>query len=1125
MTLLARPDTIFEANFFNSTDGQSWTNLSDYVELQEGLSISRRRQVVFDEVGSGSLTIFLNNSDGTFNNARVDKPYYGLLTVDVPVRARARWPRCPTDTVNMLSADESISALADFYYAEQGSLDKEAATSYVNQGAPIDNTYFIVSTADAANIFVGQQMQATPTSIDDESTINIFDETSTPIFDEYTRDDVFTVTAISAPSGGFVNISVTPSFADIAVIGDTYNTITTSLIWDTGVIQNTASIHLLTGDFAARSADEEDPIYVLPSTQYSGRIQVKDDTAGTGISFQVKGCIVWYDSEGNYISESQGSAVTLTTSYQNVDITATSPSNAYTARLGIVSNTLVNPSSAAISVTGYTKDAVNRGGLYTHLTVPKEANVGDLAIVTLHVNAQPTFTVPAGWTTIDTWNDGFGKSLTARKILTQADIGLRTQWAINQTGKRWIATMTTYSGVNQAAPINAHATASETNFQTGHTTPSITTTVANCWLFHGVFDTSSTTTVWTTPVGITGRIFDYCVGGNAATGVVGDNAAPVASGAHAGVSFSSNVKSKYVGMTQIGIAPATGTGPDSVQVNLGSWQLEQGASPSAFNEGGRWKDLFTGLTDSWTKTWSGELSLMQIAATDRTKQLNLDNVGSATYETILQHSPVAYYILNETGGNTVTEAANSSLTPQAAMVGVQHGTGGTLGWGNGIGPSVDAQPAVTITKLTKLDCAIPTVTLTNPVTGATDITITFWWSSTDTDTSGNLILTNITSKDIGKTETAYLRIFGFSGTHIDAQAYVSSESNSCLATATQSTNYFDGKPHLITAVFSLTGSQLVSSLYVDGDFKTTNSVASTFTVFPNMLIAAVGGTSTSGSLITSGTYSHWAVFDQALSDEDISNLYDAGNTAFAGDTVDQRIGRLCDWANLDGFDLDQSITLCDRHLPDTQTVLAAIQQAARTDGGTSFINDSGEVAFRTRSRREGPDDPWMTVSAQYLDQSINEITDDQLLVNQATIKRMGANAIQISNDLDSQAVHGVVNRDVETIQQNPDDAKYNGEYLTAFYGEPKERCDSVMIDAIFLNQWPVLWAQDMWNILRITNLPAIEASTTRDFYIEGWQYQIDDQSWIITYDTSAVIPFAVLNDDASGVVGDVVVAW
>ena len=90
MSVIVRPDTIFEANFFNTEDGQAWTNLSDYVELDQGIAIAMRRQLVFNDVSAGTMSLSLDNSTGIFNNDRVDQPYFGLMNVDTPVRFRIR---------------------------------------------------------------------------------------------------------------------------------------------------------------------------------------------------------------------------------------------------------------------------------------------------------------------------------------------------------------------------------------------------------------------------------------------------------------------------------------------------------------------------------------------------------------------------------------------------------------------------------------------------------------------------------------------------------------------------------------------------------------------------------------------------------------------------------------------------------------------------------------------------------------------------------------------------------------------------------------------------------------------------------------------------------------------------
>jgi hypothetical protein len=254
-------------------------------------------------------------------------------------------------------------------------------------------------------------------------------------------------------------------------------------------------------------------------------------------------------------------------------------------------------------------------------------------------------------------------------------------------------------------------------------------------------------------------------------------------------------------------------------------------------------------------------------------------------------------------------------------------------------------------------------------------------------------------------------------------------------------------------------------------------------------------------------------------------MYTAGTTAYAGETVDQRIGRICDWAGFDVLTLDSSLTVCDRHMPDTQTALEAIQQAARTDGGTTFVADDGSITFKSRANKEATVTPWLTIDCRYIDPALAEVLDDQLLVNQVVVNRLGANATTTTNNVISQTLHGVFNKSIDTIMQSPDDAQYCGDYFISFYSTPTERCDQVVIEGMFLNQWPVVLTQDMWDIIHITNLPSIEHSSTLDLYVEGWQIDLTDESWQLTFDTSSAIPFAVLNDSVRDITGTVVVAW
>jgi hypothetical protein len=1027
---IARPDLVFEANFFDTSDGNSWMDLSSYIELNQGINVSRRRQLIFDEVSAGSLGLYLDNSAGTFNNDKVGNVLLGLIDIDVPVRLRARWPNVPSGTVNMLSDSESTAGDTNWFTAEMGTMDVETVTPPAGQ--------------------------------------------------------------------------------------------TTAMIWYTGVLPTTG-VNLLTGDVPSRSADDLLPMYVAGNTQYTAGMQVKDDAAGVGISFQVSASICWYDYTGQLISESIGTPVTLTTSYQAVSVTATSPANATTARMSLINQTIVNPAAAAFALTGIDGNQVNNGSQQARLTIPITANVGDYALAYHKSNKATTFSTPAGWTVIDAFNDGRGTTQVCGKFLTAADIGNPVFWTTATRGINWTSILCTFSGANTAATVNAHSTKSETVLGVNHVTNTVVTTAANSLIVSFCGDTSSTSYSWNTPAGETtvNQVFGH--GGNATTGTVTYKVSGVV-GTYGGITFTSSTKSQYCGMSTVAIKPAVGTGPGSVQVTAGAWQFVQGASLPAWAQGGHWKMMHTGLTDSWSKSFAGDLSLMYVQSTDSSKTLNAGTVGSAISETILTAIPLAYYMLDESGDTLTTRAANSSIFPQAPMAAYQVGAGGTLTWGQGVGPAVDNQAAVVVTKASRAAGLQLKTNLTTPVAESDSVTLLCTFNSSDADVSGPLSVMKLVNAGAGSTQFAYCQLWGTSGASFSAQVALTGENVSYGTTATQAFNRFDGKTHFLAGVFQLANGTLTATLYIDGFQAATNTVACPLSVFPHMDTLGLASGFPSAQL-ANGTYSHAAVFNYPLDSDTINDIWVAGTTAYAGETVDQRIGRIGDWSGIDFLTLDSSLTVCDRHMPATQSVLSAVQQAARTDGGTSYVADDGSATFKSRANKEATFTPWLTIDTRYIDPALSEVTDDQLLVNQVVVSRLGANTTNTTNSIPSQTIHGIYSKPIETIMANAQDAQYCGDYYIAFYSTPTQRCDQVVIDGLFPNLWATLLAYDMWNIIHITGMPAIEQLSTLDLYVEGWAISISPESWQYTFDTSSAIPFAVVNDAVRDIVGNVVVAW
>ncbi|YCK35182.1 hypothetical protein ACNF49_14165 [Actinomadura sp. ATCC 39365] len=118
------PQTICEIAFTkDSSDGSPlWQDVSDFVEWQEGVRISRRRSHELDEVQPGTLSLALNNSDGRFTAGRTSSPYYPNVTLNRPIRIRARWQ----GSVNLLLKGQAEGSNAAVFSATTGTLATNA---------------------------------------------------------------------------------------------------------------------------------------------------------------------------------------------------------------------------------------------------------------------------------------------------------------------------------------------------------------------------------------------------------------------------------------------------------------------------------------------------------------------------------------------------------------------------------------------------------------------------------------------------------------------------------------------------------------------------------------------------------------------------------------------------------------------------------------------------------------------------------------------------------------------------------------------------------------------------------------------------------------------------------------
>ncbi|MEV4173976.1 hypothetical protein [Nonomuraea sp. NPDC049709] len=110
-----------------------WRDVSNYVEWDQGVRISRRRSHELDEVQPGTFSAVFDNSDGRFTAGRTSSPYYPHVTINRPTRIRARWPV----SVNMLLEKQGKASDASLFSTSQGSVAVDAGVFPAGQTTSI----------------------------------------------------------------------------------------------------------------------------------------------------------------------------------------------------------------------------------------------------------------------------------------------------------------------------------------------------------------------------------------------------------------------------------------------------------------------------------------------------------------------------------------------------------------------------------------------------------------------------------------------------------------------------------------------------------------------------------------------------------------------------------------------------------------------------------------------------------------------------------------------------------------------------------------------------------------------------------------------------------------------------
>ncbi len=531
---------------------------------------------------------------------------------------------------------------------------------------------------------------------------------------------------------------------------------------------------------------------------------------------------------------------------------------------------------------------------------------------------------------------------------------------------------------------------------------------------------------------------------------------------------------------------------------------------------------YDGHVNEWPTAWLANRVLYataDITATDRLKRFGqIGELRSMLEEEILLDCDAvgaggsAYYPLSEE--SLASSAGSISPQTQSPLIIDQIGVGGSIEWGDGIGPGTDGLAAPMFVPASSANGQTLRGTLTTPVGGAA-LTLEAWVRP------GIGILSRIIAAVLdGSGNAVSLSINQFG--EAEAAGHRSAGETYAIAWAT---DINDGRTHHVAVTEAISGGTVTARLYVDGAERASTTFSST--ALPTCRYIHIGGwkVNSSGYGVFAGTLSHVAAHTATLSAARILAHYQAGATGFAGERTDQRIARIADYMAIPSADRSFDTgdgTVGFQNLSGAQP-LDGMRQVEQVEDGVLFINPAdGDLTFHKRSRRYNTTTSFtLDATAKHIQHGIIFPGDDFGMINDYSVSRPGGALARAVNQA-SIDEYGLYRESAE-FPAGDDTASYAAaSWRVNTYGTPRTRLPSVEIslsrmDKISVSLVASIMAATIGTKIRISNLPTQAPATTVDGFIEGWTEVLDPTDWRIALNLSPA--------DISGGLAPVGLVW
>jgi hypothetical protein len=542
----------------------------------------------------------------------------------------------------------------------------------------------------------------------------------------------------------------------------------------------------------------------------------------------------------------------------------------------------------------------------------------------------------------------------------------------------------------------------------------------------------------------------------------------------------------------------------TIEDAVGDWmwvdgvQLEEGPVATAYDPvGARVHDRFWGTVNAWPTKWKGLYATASITATDLFKQLGKEEpLRSCLAEEIFTQSDLrAYYPLTEPD-DSVSAGDISGVSPStSALAQIQAtsgGTGGTLEFSGEDGPDATSDQVPLFTPATSSQGRYLTADLGPDYENASSekwIHIEFWFK-TSTTASRYLVMLNSTDElyklGLGLSPTGTLQVEWT--TEGETTPYTQPVTSGVLT---------DGKWHHVVY------DEKDQDVWVDG---VNCAFAGVFLAY-RLRHLHVGGYKL--LRLFQGSIAHVALYaTTSSSGAALATHYEAGMTAFSGESADARIERLASYVSV------PSVTIVGSthdpvagQGPGGQTVLARMREVEQTEAAKLFADRAGfGLTYQSRDVRYNPDPTMEVFTVDYADLETDDVEisdDDQKLVNLFDVSRPGGATQRVKNQASIDLYGKYRPSGTESLLKTTDLAALDAaNWVVSRYADPPPELREVPIEAYTLDAYPEILDGDISDYFSVMSMPEEAPTSTMRVTIEGYTETIRQASHLIRFHTS-----------------------